>query len=506
MQLYNYDEIIETVRNSVMSIGISEDELNDKGLSRMFAKIFGSVLRYSPKKKRWLYYDGKVWREDEANSTAKSFAKLFSDELMSYCENMSLDDDATKKISQLDSMSKRNTIIHDAECEMTIDVESFNRNIMLFNCQNGTLDLTKCTLIPHNSEHMLSKISRATYDNTAKCERWKLFIDEIMEGDKEKADYLQRILGYCLTGDTREEKFYILYGATSRNGKSTLIETISYILGGEKGYSASVNPASLSSARDKNTAKAHGDIARLAGARMAVTSELPANMTLDTGLLKAMTGGDSLTVRHLYSSEFEFISQFKLFMNTNHLPTITDGSVFDSGRANVIEFNRHFTEQEQDKTLKRKFKKAENMSGILNWLIEGWRKVCIGEDADGNKVEKGMLPPQSVVDATKRFREDCDKVWCFLSECLESTGGNIKLKDVYEAYQKWTQDNGFGCEGKVLFKVFLEERHVLSKTGTVEGKTERNVIKGYTIRSEYLTNNPASVTQPPNTPLLHQNV
>lgn len=483
MQLFNYDNIKSIVENSISGRKINPDDLNDKGFSRMFADIFSDVLRYNPQNKCWYYYNGKVWQVDARDLAVRKFAKMFSDELTVQSDNFSLCDREVEKLLQLNSSSKRNTIIHDAECELPIDKESFDLPVFLFNCQNGTLDLSTCILKDHNPKDLLTKISNVTYNSDAKCERWERFINEIMDGDKDKVDYLQRILGYCLTGDLREEQFYIFYGATSRNGKSTLLETVSNVLGGDSGYSAHIATSSFSGTKGRSAASPSSDIARLAGARMAITSELPYGMLLDAGLLKKMTGNDKITVRNLYATEFEFTAQFKLFMNTNHLPQITDNSVFESKRVNVIEFNHHFTEQKQDKNLKFLFQKPENMSGILNWLLEGWQKVCSGKDSKGNKVPCGMSPPQSVIDATSRFREDCDKVSCFIEDCLEHSDSNIKFKDLYEAYQRWTLGNGYACEQKSQFKVYLNEKNMLSRTGLIDGKTARNVIKGYAIRN-----------------------
>lgn len=471
---YNLTELNEEVKASIRNIGFSSDMLNDKGLGRMFSEVFKKVLRYNPKSKSWYCYNGMVWKEDLEELSAKYFAKIFSDELLAYCEELSLDAKTMAKVQGLSSMSKRNTIINDARCECPLEMDELDADINLLNCKNGTLNLKTFELQPHNADDLLSKITNVKYDPHAKCERWEQFIIEVMENDMEKAEYLQRILGNCLTADVNEEEFYILYGATARNGKSTLLETVSHLLGGTRGYSVNIATTTFSGKKERSASSPNSDLARLAGVRMAVTNELPKNMVIDTGIIKTMTGRDRITARHLYAKEFEFTPQFKLFLNTNHLPRIMDDTMFTSGRVNVIEFNRHFTKQEQDKTLKSTLRKNKNLSGILNWLISGLKKAR----------EYGMTPPQSVIQATARFREDCDKVGCFISECLENTGKNTTLKDVYEAYQKWTAENGYGCESKTKFKSELESKNLVSKTGTVAGKTEYNVIKGYTIVSE----------------------
>lgn len=468
------------IRRVISEFGFKDDGLNDINLGRMFATTFKDILRYNITSKSWYYYNGKVWYPDREDMKAKSLAKVFVDEILRYCEEeLELSDESYKKIKALTSMSKRNTIVNDARCEYTVKKEDFDTDIYLLNLQNGTMDLRTFEFRPHNADDMLSKICNASYEPNARCELWEKSINEIMEDDKDKIDYLQRVLGYCLTGDVREEEFYILYGKTSRNGKSTITDTISHLLGGNDGYAINIAEGTLSGKRERSSTSPNGDIARLAGARLAVTNELPENMLFNSEMIKTLTGRDKITARQIYEKEIEFIPQFKLIINTNHLPNITDDIVFESNRVHVIELNRHFTDEEQDKTLKPTLKQEENLTGILNWLLDGLKK-CNGND---------MTPPQTVIDATVRFRKDCDKIGCFISECLENSGKNMTMKDLYDAYKKWATDNGFAYEGKRKFKAVLEKKNLLQKTGTINGNTYSNVIVGYTLKSEYQSDN-----------------
>lgn len=468
------------IKRVIKEFGLKSDGLNDINLGRMFATTFKDILRYNTTSKSWYYYNGKVWCPDIEDMTAKSLAKLFVDEMLTYCdEELELSDEAYKKIKSLTSMSKRNTIINDARCEYTVKKEDFDTDIYLLNLQNGTMDLRTFEFRPHNADDMLSKICNANYEPNAKCELWENSVNEIMENDKDKIDYLQRVLGYCLTGDVRQEEFYIFYGKSSRNGKSTITETISHLLGGNDGYAINVAEGTLSGKRERSSTSPNGDIARLAGARLAVTNELPENMLFNSEMIKTLTGRDKITARQIYEKEIEFIPQFKLIINTNHLPNITDDIVFESNRVHVIEFNKHFTDKEQNKMLKSILQEEENSKGILNWLLEGLKKY---NDND-------ITPPQIVIDATVQFRKDCDKIGCFISECLENSGKNMTMKDLYDAYKKWATDNGFAYEGKRKFKAVLEKKNILQKTGTINGNTYSNVIVGYTLKSEYQSDN-----------------
>jgi len=164
---------------------------------------------------------------------------------------------------------------------------------------------------------LLSKIANVSYNPAARSELWQHFINEVMQGDEEKIKYLQKAIGYGITADTSLETCFILYGATTRNGKSTLVETIMHMLGGSSGYAMQMKPESLAQKQNNDSRQANGDIARLAGARFLNVSEPPKKMIFDAALLKTLLGRDSIVARHLHEREFEFDPMFKLFMNTN---------------------------------------------------------------------------------------------------------------------------------------------------------------------------------------------
>lgn len=468
-----FDYIMEKINE----IGVGEDTWNDKGLGRLFAQICKPLVCYVPESKGWYYYQKGVWKQDLENLHTKKIVKIFTDVLQEYCRHNKLSKEIQEKAYGLTAKAKRDTIIKDAECEVEILMEQFDADVNILNCKNCTLDLRTFERKEHNPSDLLSKICNVRYDEKARCERWEQFISEIMEEDESKIDYLQRILGYTLTGNVQEEEFYIFYGSTTRNGKSTLFATINHLLGGNKGYAANVDASTFSGKTERKSAAPSGDIARLAGVRFAVTTELPKNMLLNNEMLKSMTGRDKITARHLQRKEFEYIPQFKLFMNTNSLPFISDSSIFDSNRVKIVAFNRHFKEEEQDKTLKDTLKQPENLSGILNWLLDGLKKAQTN----------GMNPPQAVIQSTEQYRQNFDKLTNFMSDCLEPSKNNITMNALYRVYQKWANENKIACEGKQAFKQNLIAKNVFSETGTVDGKTERNVIKEFAIKKEYLS-------------------
>ncbi len=450
-------------------------ETSDKGFGRLFADVFKDRHRYNPSRKDFMRYDGKRWVDDIEGLSARASAKVLSDALVRYAVNVDTEGKYLKAVAALCNIRNRNNMLQDSKDIYFFSNEQLDVNDYLLNVQNGTLDLSgnEPVFLNHSPDMLLSKICNAEYDPAADCREWKKFLLEIMQDDKEKISYLQKIAGLSLTGGTQEETCFILYGSTTRNGKSTFCETLIYLLGD---YALTMKPESLAVKQNLDSRQASGDIARLAGCRFCNASEPPKRMLFDTALLKSLLGRDSITARHLHQREFSFIPKFKLVINTNYLPTITDDTVFSSGRINVISFDRHFEPQEQDKDLKNRLRDKQELSGILNWCIEGlelYRK-------------EGLKPPAAVQTATDTYRTDSDKIGNFINECLTKTGRNSKAKDIYEAYTKWCEDNGYGCENKGNFFAELKAKGLFAISGTVDGKTVRNIVRGYTVETDFV--------------------
>ena len=462
---------------------------NDIGTSNFFADAYKNICRYCPEAKNWYIYDGRIWRIDMGGSVVSQLGKAFTFYMLD-CKKYLHDEQQENWIQYVANRIKkknRDIMISDALSVYPIYKKEFDSDNDLFNCQNGTLNLKTLEFKNHDPNDILTKISNVHYEPSAKSPLFDTFINEVMQGDAEKVEYLQKALGYALTADTHYETCFILYGATTRNGKSTLMSTIMHVLGEHGGYSLDMKPETLALKKNADSRQASGDLARLDGCRFLNASEPPKRMIFDVALLKNMLGRDPITARNIYEREFTFRPKFKLFINTNFLPLITDETLFKSGRINVVTFERHFTPQEQDKTLKDKLISPENISGIFNWCLEGLRKFR----------HNGLEPPQSVNDATAEYQHNSDKVGNFISECLEkSFDDNSKASDAYNIYKKWCDLNGYGCENKANFFDELKTKNLLSQTGTVDGKTCKNVIRGYKIIND-LNDEPPMPDPPP---------
>lgn len=444
--------------------------LRDLERSRLFADVSRDIIRYNVTAKQWFIYDGTRWCMDEGGIAADLLAKDFSLSFRQYAAHLEMED-AKSFILSVDALgyrSARSTLLKDAESNLAIRQSDFDTQPYLFNCLNCVINLETGEILEHRPELFLSKMAGVVYDPDAQSEDFERFMDQIMMGDKTKIEYLQTLFGYAMSGTNQREEAYMLYGRTTRNGKSTLMDTMKCLFGD---YAMNCQPETLAM-KNKSGGNASPDLARLNGCRLLQVSEPPKRMNLDVALFKTLTGRDPITARHLYQEPFEFMPVFKLFMNTNYLPIVLDDTLFSSGRVKVITFDRHFEPHEQDMGLKDRLVSPKNLSGILNWLLEGNRRFRENPNA--------FDPPAPVRTATEAYRLSSDKLQSFLDECTEvSPQSAIPAKEAYITYSSWCKDNGFGVENKSNFFAELKNKGIMADHATITGRSVRNVLKGY---------------------------
>ena len=365
----------------------------------------------------------------------------------------------------------RVNILKDAQVYHPISISEFDNDPYIFNCKNGTLDVRKRTCQEHKSSDKLTKISNVVFDSNAHSDRWDNFILEIMSGDIEKAKFLQKIFG--LTGDTRHECMTILYGASTRNGKGTLCESVLKVLGS---YGCTARPETIAQKSNTNSSQPSEDIARLASVRFVNISEPGKGLVLNSAQVKSMTGNDTLNARFLHENSFDFRLLFKLYINTNYLPTVNDMTIFTSGRIIIIPFERHFDESEQDKSLKKEFAKDEVQSAILNWLLDGYELLK----------KEGLSIPQSVKDATALYQHNSDKLQLFIEECMEQGNYEEKTSTVYQRYRSWCLENGHYAESMRNFKQSLETIVPVVRKRPKAGGEKTTMVTGYRLLPDFL--------------------
>ncbi|MCC8065252.1 MAG: phage/plasmid primase, P4 family [Clostridiales bacterium] len=450
---------------------------NDVGNGNLFSDLCRGVACYVPVRGKWYFYTGSRWKADTGDSNTREYCKRMTNELLAYAGRLP---DGTEKeayakyAAKLLSLNSREKILRDANSVAPVDLSEFDSNPYLFNCQNGTIDLKTGEFHAHDPADRITMFASVSYDPSARCERWEQYISGIFDGDAELSVYLQKALGYALTGDTRYECFFILYGPTSRNGKGTLRETLLRLTGD---YGKSADPTTVALRKNNDSRNATEDLARLVGVRFVSMSEPDKEMRFDAAKLKTITGGGSIPARNLYENSFEYIPQFKIFLDTNHLPYISDATLFSSDRVKVIPFNKHFEEAERDTRLKAELQKPENLSGILNWCIEGLKLLRA----------EGWKTPAAVKAAIEKYEDSSDKLKIFIDETLQKTeDGECEARVVHGIYQNWCFDNGCNAEGFSEFTKSLDTKAIKVERkrplGAGASTSKKSMIVGYTIR------------------------
>jgi len=341
-----------------------------------------------------------------------------------------------------ESEARRNSMISLAQSEpgMNLSITDFDTDQWAINCRNGTVDLRTGQLRPHERGELHMMRVPVAYDPNATYPTWEAFLARILP-DPSVRRFMQRAIGYSLTGSTQEQKLFVAYG-TGSNGKTTLFEAFATLLA-DYGQQARI---------ETFTAKTHdggipNDLAAMVGARFISASESNEYVRLNTGLVKQLTGGDRIRARFLHREFFDFIPVAKFWLVTNHAPVIRDTSHGMWRRVVLIPFTEQIPDNEQDKELPVKLR-AE-LPGILAWAVRG----CLDWQREG------LNPPQTVQEATQQYRAEMDTFAAFITDrCAEGRNGFVTSAMLYKAYRAWCEDTGERPDTQTAVGKRLRER------------------------------------------------
>ena len=323
---------------------------------------------------------------------------------------------------------------------MTIYPDVFDTDKWKFNVKNGTIDLGTGELLSHNKDHLISKITPVVYVEGAVSVLWLSFLNKIFDGDVELIRYMQKVIGYSLSGITREQCIFIMFGSGS-NGKSTFISTLLHIVGD---YGTQTPTETLMIKKNDGI---RNDIARLYGKRFVSASEGEKHHALAESLVKQLTGEDTIAARFMYQEYFEFKPEFKVFLITNHKPKITNVDHGIWRRLRPIPFSVTIADIDKDLDLQNKLKAQS--SAILNWAIEGallWQS-------------EGLQIPTKVNDALIDYKADNDIIAEFMGlTCIVSPNKTIMKSILHAAYTEYCSAKGIRAISLIAFGKALNNR------------------------------------------------
>ncbi len=413
-------------------VAVTHYNLTDLGNAQRLIARYGGELRYCYPLCTWYVYDGRRWTPDqggEVERRAKATVRAI------YAEAAAIVDDAERRATvdharRSEARGRLAAMIELARSEPGIAIlpRDFDADPWLLNCANGTLDLRTGTLRPHDKADLLTKLAPVNYVPGARLALWENFLEQATGGNAELAAFIQRAVGYTLTGDTSEEVLFFVHGPQA-TGKSTLLEALKATLGD---YATTADFETF--LKRSFTGGPRPDVARLAGARLVASLEVDEGKALAEGLIKQLTGGDTVTARELYAKAFEFRPTFKLWLAANHAPKINadDGAMWR--RILKLPFEHSIPEQQRDPLVKATLRDPEQAGpAILAWALAG----CLRWQREG----LGTCP--AVEQATAALKAAMDPLADFLEQCTVMHPQAWSLTgDLRSEYEAWCRETG----------------------------------------------------------------
>ena len=421
------------------------ERLTDLGNAERLVARHGRDLRYCHPWDKWLVWDGRRWAVDDTAEVTRRAA----DTVRSiYHEAAAQPDPAARRATaawaqRSEAAARIRAMVGLASALPGIPVlpEALDADPWRLTVANGTVDLRAGTLRPHRRADLATKLAPVAFDPHATAPRWEAFLGRVMGGNLALIEFLQRAVGYSLTGLTSEQVLFLLHG-TGANGKSVFVRVLLGLLGD---YAQQLATSTLLARRDHAIPN---DLAALRGIRLATASETERGNRLAEGLLKQLTGGDRLRARFLRAEFFEFTPTAKLWLATNHRPDLDGADPAIWRRVLLVPFEVTIPEPEQDRQLTSKL--AAEASGILRWAVDG----CLAWQ------RHGLAPPAEVRAATEAYRADqaSGGVASFLEDCCEpDPAAWTPFATLYGAYQAWCHAAGVAEWERLSQKRFAVE-------------------------------------------------
>jgi putative DNA primase/helicase len=443
------------MRNESPEITIDQvPHFTDDWLALVFTQRH-PVLRYCAEWSRWMKWDGARWHPDKTIEIY-DLARKICREIAVQCSDQK---DAKHVINRKTIASV--VALAASDRKHATEAEQWDGNPWLLNTPGGTIDLKTGACSQHRQADFITKVAAVTPGGD--CPTWRSFLDKVTAGDEELQGYLQRVVGYALTGTTTEHALFFLYG-TGANGKSVFINTINGILADYQ-KTAPIETFTASTSDRHPT-----DLAGLRGARLVTSIETEEGRRWAESKIKALTGGDKISARFMRQDFFEYTPQFRLLIAGNHKPGLRSVDEAIRRRFNLIPFTVTIPPEERDPDLTEKLKKE--WSGILQWMIQG----CLDWQRGG------LAPPKAVTEATAAYLESEDAVSTWIEECCVRKAEAFEPRTkLYVSWRSWAERTGEDPRmAKWLYqKLEMRDRIFLHKSDGVRG------FRGLRVRSDW---------------------
>ena len=410
---------------------------DDSDSSERLAAAYQGNFRFVDEWDKWAAFDGKRWIVN-----ARFEVMRMAIEQAEYQEDVAealpeFDRESAAMKKQALGLARHSKSLHGlnaaisisrSEPGVAIKAAELDQHDFLLPVNNGVIDLLTGELLPHSREYFFTKLCRVDYDPAATCPQWEAFLNASFEGNAELCSYIQRMVGYSISGSTKLQCLFFLFGGGS-NGKGTFSNVIYHLLGTD-GFACQMAKGIL---EERNTQSHSTEIASLKGKRFALCSETSKGKRWDEALVKSLTGSDVISARRMREDFSEFTPKFKIWISGNHKPVITGTDDGIWRRIRLIPFNAKIDESRIDRQLEEKLK-AEH-AGILAWAVRGYRDLLVN----------GERPPACVVEAIQSYRKEQDVLGQFVAECCalgSKDNHRVVSTKLRSAYEDWCKANG----------------------------------------------------------------
>jgi len=436
------------------SNGTENDFHTDLGNARRLISRHGKNIRFIPEWNKWIVWNGSRWEIDD-DGAAMRLATETVEAMYSEALGLANEQDRTALLKralrgQAEARLKAMVSLAESEAPVVLPANKLDADPWVLGVQNGVVELKTGKFRPSRREDLITKRANVVFDPNACFPNWLKFLDTVTGGDVSLQSYIQRVVGYTLTGSAREEVMFVLYG-TGNNGKSTFRETVHSFVGD---YALAADAGLL--IERKTPGGATPELARLKGRRLVSINETSENDHLNEARVKFITSQDKITARNLYQGFFDFDPSHKTFLTTNHKPIIRGTDIGIWRRIHLLPFTVAIPPEKVEKDFRERRLMPE-LSGILNWALAGlaaYRK-------------QGLHPPEAVLASTENYRQDMDVVGQWIAErCERDPHASVPTSHAYNDYSQWADDEVGWQLKKLTFRRNISDRGFSADKGT----------------------------------------